>query len=82
MIDVAETQSENERAPGRQAAWYLRSLADHDTHRGELRKGVVVAQCGARFEPLRWVSPGPGLPGKPPDPDQVCSECQRAGGAR
>jgi hypothetical protein len=29
------------------ASWYLRSMGDHDTHRGERRTdGTVVAACG------------------------------------
>ncbi len=45
-------------------AWYLRSLGDHDTHRGELREdGLVLARCGAIFTPrptLQVVGPPPG----------------------
>jgi hypothetical protein len=61
-------------------SWYLRSLGDHDTHRGELRKdGTVVALCGVTFRPRL-----PALPGPPPDPAQICPRCYRAaiGGAR
>ncbi|MGH3770339.1 MAG: hypothetical protein ACRDRW_02890 [Pseudonocardiaceae bacterium] len=33
--------------------WFLRSIGDHDTHRGALRPadGTVVALCGVRFVP-------------------------------
>jgi hypothetical protein len=66
-------------------------LGDHDTHRGELREdGMVLARCGALFIPwptLKVVGPPPGtlvtgplpLPGSPPDPDQVCPDCQHGG---
>ncbi|MGH3693873.1 MAG: hypothetical protein ACRDRX_07775 [Pseudonocardiaceae bacterium] len=75
-------------------AWYLRSLADHDTHRGQLGDDdTVLARCGVSFTPrptLRVAGRPPGtlvagpaaLRGSPPDPDQVCGECQRGGGAR
>ncbi|MGH3694001.1 MAG: hypothetical protein ACRDRX_08450 [Pseudonocardiaceae bacterium] len=69
-------------------SWYLRSLGDHDTHRGELdQDGLVVARCGVVFTPrptLRVAGPppgelvaaGPALKGNPSDPEQVCRECQ------
>lgn len=45
-------------------AWYLRSLADHDTHRRRLSaNGGVIALCGARFIPkptVRVVGEPPG----------------------
>lgn len=74
--------------------WFLRSLADHDTHQGELRgDGTVLARCGLRFIPrptLRVAGPAPGelvegplaLKGSPPDPMQICPTCQRDGGVR
>ncbi|MGH3825279.1 MAG: hypothetical protein ACRDRA_20935 [Pseudonocardiaceae bacterium] len=74
--------------------WYLRSLGDQDTHYGILgADGIVVARCGASFIPrptLKVVGPPPGtlatgglaLKGRPPDPDQVCPQCQRGGGGR
>lgn len=73
--------------------WFLRSLGDHDTHQGQLGSdGTVRAVCGAMFRPrptLRVEGPSPGelvegplaLRGNPPDPEQICSACQR-GGAR
>lgn len=62
-------------------AWYLRSAADHDTHRGELdQNDVVVAVCGATFQPLRLPYGRIALPGNPYDRDQVCPECQPGGG--
>ncbi|MGH3538126.1 MAG: hypothetical protein ACRDQJ_07450 [Pseudonocardiaceae bacterium] len=72
--------------------WFLRSLGDHDTHRGHLRAdGTVAARCGLSFTPrptLRITGQPPGalvagplaLRGNPPDPDQTCSECR--GGVR
>ena len=70
-------------------SWFLRSLGDHDTHEGELRgDGTVLARCGLSFTPrptLRVAGPPPGelvagplaLKGSPPDPAQVCPDCQR-----
>jgi hypothetical protein len=58
--------------------WYLRSMGDHDTHRGEQRAdGTVVAACGVVFQPrpLRIALPGAR---DPPDPDQICPPCYRA----
>jgi len=53
--------------------WYLRSLGDRDTHRGELGPdGTVSAACGISFRPLCLVcGTGPALRGSPPDPDQA-----------
>lgn len=74
--------------------WYLRSLRDQDTHRGELRgDGTVLAVCGATFRPrptLTVVGPPPGtlangplaLKGSPSDPDQTCPQCKCGGGGR
>ncbi|MEO7193555.1 MAG: hypothetical protein ABIZ05_01835 [Pseudonocardiaceae bacterium] len=33
--------------------WFLRSIGDHDTHRGALRPadGTVIAACGVTFVP-------------------------------
>lgn len=69
--------------------WFLRSMGDHDTHRGELRPdGVVTAVCGLRFTPRPTLTvtgqppdqqliEGPlALRGNPPDPEQVCPDCQ------
>ncbi len=79
-------------SPDTSLSWYLRSLRDHDTHRGSLREnGMVLARCGASFTPrptLTVIGPPPGqlatgdlaLPGRPPDPDQVCPECSGGGG--
>jgi hypothetical protein len=58
--------------------WFLRSMGDRDTHRGEQRTdGTVVAACDVVFEPrsLRIALPGAG---DPPDPDQICPQCYRA----
>jgi hypothetical protein len=65
-------------------SWYLRSLCDHDTHRGELRHdGTVVALCGVTFRPRLLPAGTVALPGQPPDPAQICPQCYRAatGGA-
>ncbi|MGH3845640.1 MAG: hypothetical protein ACRDS0_30065 [Pseudonocardiaceae bacterium] len=58
-------------------SWYLRSMGDRDTHRGELRPdGTVTAACGINFHPLCLLrDTGPALPGLPPDPDQICPAC-------
>jgi len=66
----------------RPMSWFLRSISDQDTHRGELHSdGTVAARCGIRFPP-RLLPGGLALPGHPQDRDQICPECQRAGGAR
>ena len=58
--------------------WYRRSLSDHDTHRGHLRRGRVMAACGVEFSPLwTWRKGGSALRDEPPDPEQVCPECYR-----
>ena len=78
-------------SPNKGLTWYLRSLGDHDTHCGRMRDGgTVLACCGAQFIPrptLKVVGPPPGtlttgdlaLKGSPPDPEQVCPQCQRGG---
>lgn len=57
--------------------WYLRSLADQDTHRGELQPdGTVTAVCGVAFRPRELFLMGSlALPGGPADPDQICPAC-------
>ena len=55
--------------------WYLQSLKAHDTHRGHLRRGRVMAVCGVEFSPLRAGIARPALPAEPPDPEQVCPMC-------
>lgn len=62
-------------------SWYLRSLGDRDTHRGQW-SGItrsVHAVCGIEFQPspIRTA-----LPGAPPDPNQACPQCYRAKDAR
>lgn len=61
-------------------SWYLRSMADHDTHRGKLQDdGTVVAQCGIQFPPRPLPFNRISLPpAYPVDPDQVCPQCQPA----
>lgn len=60
-------------------AWFLRSLADRDTHRGLYSPGTrsVHARCGVEFVPLRLGLSGDrlALAGWPPDPDQICPVC-------
>lgn len=60
--------------------WYLRSMGDHDTHRGDLVNGdsTVTSACGARFRPLGLPGNRVSLSGYPPDPDQVCPKCRTA----
>lgn len=92
--DVVSLLATNDRLDGQarpRSAWYLRSLGDQDTHRGELGEdGTVVAHCGASFTPrptLKVVGPPPGtlvtgdlaLQGSPPDPEQVCPQCRDGG---
>jgi hypothetical protein len=65
--------------------WYLRSMDDHDTHRGELAAdGTVTAACGVRFQPRPLPLGRVSLPGHPYDRDQVCPACdtRRREGAR
>lgn len=60
--------------------WYLRSLADRDTHHGEYSATTrsVHARCGIEFVPLKLADGGPlALPDNPPDPDQICPQCYR-----
>ncbi|MFY9809432.1 MAG: hypothetical protein WCC38_18620 [Pseudonocardiaceae bacterium] len=60
----------------RPVTWFLRSMSDRDTHRGRLQpNGTVVAACGAVFRPGDYLPRG--LPGDPPDPEQVCPDCRR-----
>ena len=58
--------------------WYVKSLSDHDTHRGYLRRGRVQAVCGIEFTPVQAGLRSLELAGKPPDPDQICLKCQSA----
>lgn len=58
-------------------SWYLRSMADYDTHYGELRDAIVTAACGAQFWPRVLTFDRRALPRYPPDPAQVCPACQR-----
>jgi hypothetical protein len=61
------------------AAWFVRSMADADTHRCIYSPATrsVHARCGIEFQPIPVGWPpivGP-LPGTPPDPDQICPLC-------
>lgn len=64
-------------------AWFLRSMGDHDTHRGIYSPATrsVHALCGVEFVPRRVGLNGDrlALPGNPPDPDQVCAACLAKG---
>lgn len=40
------------------ASWYLQSLNAHNTHRGHLRRGRVLAACGVEFSPVRDMAEG------------------------
>jgi hypothetical protein len=64
--------------------WYLRSLADADTHLGSYSTVTrsVHALCGVEFLPRPLPLGGPALPGSPLDPDQVCPACRGAKAAR
>lgn len=88
--DVVDPQAADDHRNGQdrpKPAWYLRSLSDHDTHRGQLNEnGTVLAHCGVNFAPRpTWqvtgpppgqlTAAGPALRGNPPDPDQVCQDC-------
>ena len=58
--------------------WYLRSLADRDTHYGDLQPDEqVLAVCGAVFKPRPLPYGRLALAASPPDPDQTCPLCQR-----
>jgi hypothetical protein len=64
------------------SVWYVRSMADQDTHRGAYSPVTrsVHAACGIEFIPLKLGLRGDrlALPGWPPDPDQVCPDCESA----
>jgi hypothetical protein len=61
-------------------SWYLRSMADADTHRGDysIVTRSVHALCGIEFVPRELPLGGPALPGSPLDPEQVCPRCRTA----
>jgi hypothetical protein len=58
-------------------SWYLRSLADADTHLGSYSPVTrsVHALCGVEFVPRELLLGGPALPSNPLDPAQVCPQC-------
>jgi hypothetical protein len=61
-------------------SWYLRSMGDQDTHRGQysITTRSVHSACGAEFVPIKLANGAPlVLPGSPPDPEQVCPDCRR-----
>ena len=57
---------------------YLRSTDDHDTHRGTMSRGNVIAVCGIRFAPRTIAFGRKALSGEPPDLQQICLRCQSA----
>jgi hypothetical protein len=61
------------------AAWFLRSMGDHDTHRGIYSPATrsVHAVCGVEFlpRPVGLTGERISLPGTPPDPAQICPQC-------
>lgn len=61
-------------------SWYLRSMGDRDTHRGQWSGTTrsVHSLCGLEFAPVALPYGGFFLPGTPPDPDQICSQCGTA----
>lgn len=62
-------------------AWFVRSMADGDTHHGlySPATGTVRARCGTTFTPVPvgWPPHSGPLPGHPADPAQVCPQCQK-----
>jgi hypothetical protein len=78
--------SETTTSSARTLAWYLRSLADHDTHRGwRGGDGRVLALCGEQFVPKpSWRGTSSGFVDGPPElplapiPEQVCPACRAA----
>lgn len=56
--------------------WYVRSMADHDTHlvSNQPDGAAVIAVCGLEFEITSLTVI---LPGAPPDPEQICLICRR-----
>ncbi len=68
-------------------SWYLRSMADQDTHLGPALlspNGTVAAICGIEFtpKPLGLSGDRVALSGEPPDPDQICLQCKERRGSR
>jgi hypothetical protein len=65
-------------------SWYLRSMADHDTHRGNYSVVTrsVHALCGIEFVAKELPLGGPALPGSPLDPTRCVRSAGAAGEAR
>jgi hypothetical protein len=78
------TAMANPRTTDPRPLWFLRSLADADTHRGSYSTVTrsVHSDCGVEFVPRALPLGGPALPGRPLDPAQVCPQCYRARNAR
>jgi hypothetical protein len=71
-------------SPVRSPLWFVRSLADRDTHKGTYSTVTrsVHAVCGIEFVPRPLpVSSSPALPAGPQDPDQICQQCRSKAGA-
>jgi hypothetical protein len=91
---IVTNHGETTTPPDKSLRWFLRSLDDHDMHRGITgADGTVAALCGARFMPpltMRVVGPLPGelVDGSPAsrrypkEPSHVCPACRRAGTGR
>jgi hypothetical protein len=62
------------------AAWALRTMGDLDTHLCQIEAGTAYSVCGLQFPPKALGCNGDrlSLPGWPPDPDQICQQCQKA----
>jgi hypothetical protein len=63
-------------------SWFLRSTGDHDTHRGTMSPGSLIAVCGIRFAPRTVAFGRKALSGEPPDSQQICPDCQSIKDAR
>jgi hypothetical protein len=66
-------------------SWYLRSMGDHQTHRGQysITTRNVHSACGVEFVPMKLSTGAPIVLVSPrPDPAQVCRDCRGDGGER
>lgn len=71
-----------DRVNSQPAQWWVRSMADQDTHIGTYSPASrsVLATCGQEFvaQPVGWPARLGPLPGRPSDPDQICPTCYRS----
>ena len=58
------------------SAWYWVSAGKQGTHHGVLDGGTVRAECGATFPANAAVQLNIPPGERPPDPEQICSECR------